>query len=181
MKAGLPKKICHQDSLYLLGAAGNYENAVLRDLVHNLKFRYIRDAAKPLGDFLIRYAGSLHIPFENYSVIPIPLSKERERTRGFNQSRLIAEPFARHFGIPLVANALYRTKNTRPQSEVHGVEERHANVSSCFAVRAPELVEKKNIILIDDVATSGATFLEAAMALKQVGARKIIALAAAKA
>ncbi len=175
------RKICHQDSPYLLGAVGNYGNEVLRYLIHNLKFRYIRDAAKPLGDFLVRYTESLHLPFENYIVIPIPLSKVRERERGFNQSRLIAEPFARHFEIPFVANALARAKNTRPQSEVRGVAERHKNMQNCFIVRAPELVERQNIVLIDDVSTSGATFLEAATTLKTAGARKIIALATAKA
>jgi len=176
-----PKKICHKNFPYLLGAATNYENEIAKNLIHSLKFQYIKAAAQPLGNLLIQYTEALSLPLKNFIVIPIPLSKKRLRGRGFNQAELIAKIFAEHFELPPETNLLVRTKNAKPQSEIKNLKERLLNVKDCFAVINQESVASKNILLIDDVITSGATLLEATAALKNAGARKIIALAVAKA
>jgi len=180
-RARLPanKKICHPDFPYILGAATDYENEAVKNLIHGLKFRFIRRAAEPLAEFLIQYIEELSLPINTLTLIPMPLGKKRERERGFNQSRLIAELVAKHFSMPLVENALLRERNTDPQSEL-SFEERSINIKDCFSIKNAEFIRGKNILLLDDVITSGATFLEASLALKAAGARKIIALAAAK-
>jgi len=174
------KKICHNSFPYLLGAAGSYGDETLKNLIHGLKFQYLKSAARPLGEILIRYTDGLGLPLEKFSVIPVPLSKKRLRERGFNQSELIAKILAEHFGLPIDASSLTRAKNTKPQSETKNLAERRENVRACFFVTHPEAVAGRNILLIDDVTTSGATLFEAASALKSAGARKILAMTVAK-
>ena len=175
------RTICHKDFPYTLGAATDFGNDIVRNVVHALKFNYAQQASNMLGEYLVRYADLLALPLEDYLVIPIPLSPRRLRERGFNQSELIANIFADHFKLPLECDMLTRIKNTKPQSETKGRQERQKNIAGAFSAHNPRLVAGRNIILIDDVTTSGATFLEAATTLKNAGAKKIIALAVARA
>jgi ComF family protein len=116
-------------------------------------------------------------------MIPIPLHPKKERERGFNQSLLIAEAL-RDFlsgSPPLISQILVRVKNTKAQAEIKDSDKRKENVRSCFAVKNPSEIKGKNIILIDDVFTSGATANEAVRTLKTAGARRILVLVLAKA
>ncbi len=178
------RKICHADAPYLLGAAGPYDDAALAALIHALKFQGIAAAAGPLADILADYvAGRLRLDLAGAIATPLPLSPKRERSRGFNQSALIARRFAATLGLPFEEHLLKRAIHRKPQSETMDILERRENVRGCFA--ADEAHARKisgaNVILVDDVVTSGTTFTEAAKALKAAGAKKIFALAAAKA
>lgn len=240
-RARLPRAIksCHPSFPYLLGAAGEYADPVLRDLIHGLKFRGVRSAAETLADILFAYVASLPLSFTpstplespvteggndatsveppvsfkgealsltgftpleispdvtsglpprlrrsgfltGFTVVPIPLHPARERARGFNQSALIARILARRLHIPSDTVSLVRVHATKPQSELEDMRERLLNVKGCFEA-PPRACEGKRILLVDDVATSGATLLDASRALKEAGARKIIALVVAKA
>lgn len=173
------RKICHLDHPYILGAATNYHEPPVEALVKSLKFGRAKNAAPLLGSFLADYFRPLGISAD-YMIVPIPLGKERLKERGFNQAELIAEAFSHKLNLPIELRALSRTKNTLPQSSIRGHRERLDNVQGAFTA-LQDLVAGKNIILVDDVTTSGATFYEATTALKSAGAKKIIALAAAKA
>ncbi|HUX36109.1 MAG TPA: ComF family protein [Candidatus Paceibacterota bacterium] len=174
------EKICHFDFPYILGAAVSYKNAAVRELVRELKFGFVRSAARPLADLLIAYSENAGLAGKDWLVIPIPLGKKRLRIRGFNQAELIANIFAEHFSINTEKGILLRKKETEPQSEIKKMDERAKNTKDCFAVAAPEKISGRNIIIVDDVSTSGSTFFEAAVSLKKAGAHKILALAAAK-
>ncbi len=179
------RNICHPDTPYIMGAAGDYRNETLRTLIHALKFGRIKGAAVPLADVLAHYFAQLPIDHRGFIVVPVPISKERMRERGFNQSALIAERFARFFGIPHEKDLLVRAVHRRPQSEVPDRDERHENVRGCYAIhpraeRRPG-TDARKVVLIDDVTTSGATFAETAGILRSAGVRKIFALAVAKA
>jgi len=174
------KALCHPDFPYILGAAASYEHNASRALVHALKFRGRRSAALPLSELLIEYAESLGTMLDGCVVVPIPLSTRRLRARGFNQSDLIARPFAERFGLEF-APLLARIRHTKPQSETRTIEERLTNLCDCFAAPRPAGVAGRSIVLVDDVVTSGTTFLEAARALRSAGARKIFALAVLRA
>ena len=175
------KKICHPKFPYILGAVSDYDNATIKSLIHGLKFNYVARAALPLSELLIRYAEPLLIIPNDALVIPVPLGAGRRRKRGFNQAELIAKPLAEHFNLSFLPKTLRRIRNTRPQSELKHLRDRRENVKGCFAVGEPEAIQGKTIILVDDVVTSGSTLYEAAWTLKAAGARKIIALVAAKA
>lgn len=112
--------------------------------------------------------------------VPVPLHQRRRRTRGFNQSELLAEYLGLYFRIPIVKQALMRIKNTRPQIELENDEERRINISGAFAVTDREAVKNKTAILVDDVVTSGATLREAAQTLRRAGARTVWAVAIAR-
>jgi ComF family protein len=185
------KKICHKDALYMLGAAGAYDDEALRELIHALKFRGMTAAAEPLADVLIAYATDLGLDLNGFAVVPVPLSKKRARMRGFNQAALIARPFARAMALPVEEHLLTRIAHRKRQSDTEDIFERRENVRGVFALQASAGVGVgvgadadgygKNVILIDDVTTSGTTFAEAAAVLKAGGAKKILALAVAKA
>jgi competence protein ComFC len=159
------RRICHPDFPYVLGAVASYEDETVKKLIHALKFQYLKAAAEPLGNLLV----------------PLPLSSQRLKKRGFNQSELIAKIFANRFLLQIQTACLVRSKNSKPQSETKSLNERRENIKGCFGVKNASVLNGRNIILIDDVTTSGATLLEAAEVLKSAGVKKIIALTIAKA
>jgi len=111
----------------------------------------------------------------------MPLSPHRARARGFNQSALIAQSLARALGALFNGHLLARIAHRKPQSDTEDIFERRKNIKGCFALFAGADVQNKKIVLVDDVTTSGTTFTEAARVLKSAGAKKILALAVAKA
>lgn len=172
------KKVCHKETQFILGAAADYENESVRDLIYALKFGGVKLAAEPLGNLIISYLKPLLA--EEIAIVPVPLGKKRMNLRGYNQAELIANTVAESLSASLI-RPLIRTKETRPQSGLRDMKLREENVSDCFAL-APEIdIKNKTMLLIDDVTTSQATFREAAKALKIGGAKKIYAVAAAKA
>ena len=179
--AGIPRKICHRDHPYLLAAATRYAHPHVRKLVHALKFRSALCAAAHLGAIMARFWSMLELRIRDPLLVPIPLGARRERERGFNQADAIAQEVGRHLRCSIASHALTRIRETAPQSLLSGAAERHGNVAGAFAVNAPPTVRGRIVLLIDDVATSGATLSEAARALRLAGARAVIALVAAKA
>lgn len=175
------KKICHKDFPYILGAASLYEDEIVRKLIYGLKFQCIKEAGVSLARILLQFARSVPVKWENFIVIPTPLSATRERTRGFNQSEIIGRFFAQQIKIPIYTDVLTRVKHTRPHSEIGDHKKRFENITGCFSVIHQEVIAKKNVVLVDDVSTSGATFTEAARTLKNAGVKNIIALAVARA
>jgi ComF family protein len=181
-RASDPPSMWLEDGSVFLGAAAPYEDPAIKKLIHRLKFDFIKSAAEPLGDLLAEYMARCDarrtMSMQDAVVIPIPLSRQRERHRGFNQSTLIAERFSKITGCSVRKDILVRNRNTKAQSETASADERAENIRNCFAVRqAPP----QKIILIDDVVTTGATFAEASRALIAAHATKILALAVARA
>lgn len=174
-------KICHQNAPYRLAAAANYDSETVKTLIWRLKFEKKPVAAGVLAEILFRHLSSFRIPFSSFLLIPIPLHPSRERQRGFNESELIAKNLASRLGLPLITRALIRLKNTPPQTETKDFETRENNMKASFAVPYPDLIKNKNIILIDDVFTSGSTMGEAVKTLKENGVKRVIALVVAKA
>lgn len=169
-------------------AATRYENPIIQKLIHHLKFNGIKSAATPLGEILAEYVLESDASYLDFiasaTIIPIPLAKKRERHRGFNQSTLIAQAWNRSMqrgnakGIVIKDHILARIRNVPPQSKTASAEERRENIRGCFGVReAPP----QNIVLLDDVVTTGSTLHEAAATLNAAGAKKILALAVANA
>ncbi len=156
-------------------AVGEYEGT-LREIIHALKYAGRLSLAKPLaaqmrvrGNDVLRSADC---------VVPVPLHWRREHQRGFNQAREIA----RHLGPPVVS-ALVRRRETRPQVELVA-DRRKANVAGAFAARRAwfrkDDIRGRNVLLIDDVSTTGATLNACARVLQERGARSVHALTAAR-
>ncbi len=102
-------------------------------------------------------------------LVPVPLHPRRLQARGFNQALLLAQAFPM---LPLAREALVRLRHTRPQVGLNP-RERRDNVQGAFAVPDQTLVKGKNILLVDDLLTTGATVQECARVLKKAGALRV--------
>lgn len=162
--------------------AGEYKNA-LKSAVWELKYGKRKELASPLGKIIFQKFKEYYPKYkpENFLIIPIPLHPKKEHSRGFNQAELIAKEFGKLSSIPLLVNSLIKISDTKTQVETKTKEERIKNLENAFSLRENILNSSKGktIILIDDVATTGATFVHASRALNKIGFSKIICLAVA--
>lgn len=167
-------------NIYAFLSPLRYGDDLARDMIHSLKYNRVYELSRDLGRVLGRYCQAFRVDFPRDAVLmPIPLHAKRARRRGFNQSELIAGHFQKYFPeIPLEIAVLKRIKNTRSQIELSR-EERAKNISKSFAVENTEKIQGRDIVLLDDVKTTGATLEEAARVLKEAGAKKIWAITAA--
>jgi ComF family protein len=163
-----------------LGAATSYDNEEIRKIIWRLKYRGRTGNAVCLAILLTDYLKNLGIKLKNYEVIPVPLSKKRERNRGYNQAQMIAKIVAANLGLPL-SPIVSKIKDTPAQAEIKDWDKRKKNLENCFAIANPKLIKDKNFIILDDVFTSGATLNEIARVLKNAGAKRILGLVVAKA
>lgn len=114
--------------------------------------------------------------FTNPLLIPIPMHKNNLKERGYNQSELIAKEIFKIDGgknFELLLNALTKIKETPHQSKLKNKTDRLKNLKGCFLANS-ELIKNRNVILIDDVITTGTTMSEATKTLKNAGAKKVI-------
>lgn len=177
--AGRTCKPCRKKTLiYASFSPFPYSDKTVKNLIHKLKYNRAKKIAIILGSELNSYFSKFaaKIP-ENFIIVPIPLYKNKRRERGFNQSELIAGCLSKNFGAinPLV---LKKIKSTPDQTELSGAE-RRVNVKGSFWVSQEEQIKNKNILIVDDVKTTGSTIEAAAEALKKSGAKKIWAITVA--
>ncbi|MBI4802242.1 MAG: ComF family protein [Elusimicrobia bacterium] len=144
-------------------------NPELRTLIHEFKYRGRRGLAGPLGLELAKaYDRYPRLKPYNFAM-PVPLFREKEKERGFNQSRLLAEVLGREKKLFMLEGAVERIRNTPSQTGLTK-KERLENMNGAFKVTRPELVKGRRVLIIDDVATTLATVSELAGRLKKAGA-----------
>jgi ComF family protein len=156
-------------------AAGAYAGA-LRDALHAFQFGGKRILARPLGDLVLEQCGGLLGPHVD-ALVAVPLTRARERERGFNQAALLASHLATASGLPDKPRWLSRRHGTRSQTELTA-DERRANVAGAFA--ASPRVAGAHVVVVDDILTTGATVGECARALRGAGARAVGVVAVAR-
>lgn len=157
-------------------AYGSYESG-LRELIHLLKYNQVRPAANVLGRMLGEAMEDLQPLFTSSEVlvVPVPLHSGKLRQRGFNQSELIAraalklKPSAR---FQLSAGSLQRRRETKSQIGLSR-HQRRENMRGAFAVAKPDEVNGREILVVDDVFTTGTTVSECARVLRRAGASKV--------
>jgi ComF family protein len=150
---------------------------VIRKAIHQLKYRNLKTISPCLAGLLADYLGSNPLPGD--ALICVPLHPRRLRERGYNQSSLLARELGRRIDLPVIENCLIRIKQAQPQVRAGDAEERRRNVADAFVCR-DEQVSGKQIILIDDVCTSGATLESCAAALKSKSAASVWGLTLAR-
>jgi ComF family protein len=150
---------------------------VIRKAIHELKYRNLKAISPCLAELLADYLKENPLPGE--ALVGVPLHPRRLRERGYNQSSLIAAELGKRIGLPVIEDCLIRVKQAQPQVKAVDVEERRRNVVDAFVCR-DERVSGKQIILIDDVCTSGATLESCAAALKNKGAKSVWGLTLAR-
>ena len=152
-------------------------DGAIRQAIHQLKYKNLRAIAVLLASLLHDYLVTNPVPGE--VLVPVPLHQKRLRERGYNQSRLLAQELGKLINLPVADDCLIRQKHTSPQTRAPTVDERRSNVVDAFACRSHRLKDKQ-VLLIDDVATSGATLDACAAALKPAGAVSVWGLVLAR-
>ncbi len=153
---------------------GSYEGP-LQKLIHLFKYGKVESLARPLSELILR---ALPRDLGVDHVIAIPMHWRKEWQRGFNQAALLAEPVARRYALKLSTN-LQRVRKTESQASLDE-QGRRTNLKNAFAVRRPQEIAGKRILLVDDVFTTGATLRVAAAVLKNAGATHVTVLTLAR-
>ena len=157
-------------------------------------FKYEGQIRKLILDYKFNEKSYLYLTFVNFllknkkifeniknydTIIPVPISKKRKKTRGYNQSLLIARKIAELTNLELMNNCLVKIKNIIEQSKLNK-EDRIQNIQGVYELKNKQLIENKNILLIDDIYTTGSTVNECSKILKQGNPKKIGILVLAK-
>jgi ComF family protein len=149
----------------------------VRQAVHQFKYKNLRSLGPPLASLLGEYLRMYPLPVQ--VLVPVPLHPRRLKERGYNQSAILAGELGKLVNIPVADDCLVRLKYILPQAQTKSAEERRYNVINAFGCRNT-LLQNKNVLLIDDVATSGATLDACAAALKSNGTLSVWGLVLAR-
>lgn len=152
-------------------------NGLIRQAVHQLKYRNLKALAKPLAKLLGDYLTTNPLPGD--ILVPVPLHPRRLRERGHNQSHLLARELSSLINLPVIDDCLTRKHHTPPQAKTSTVEERRSNVNNAFTC-VNNILQDRQVLLIDDVSTSGATLDACAAALKAAGSISVWGLVLAR-
>jgi ComF family protein len=162
-------------------AYGSYESG-LRELVHLLKFHGVKPAANVLGRMLSEAIGKLDLG-DSILVIPVPLYRGKRRQRGFNQAEMIARAAIkispRREQLQLAPDILQRTRDTHSQIGLTS-HQRRENLRGAFSVARATEVTGREVLLVDDVYTTGTTVSECARVLRRAGAAKVLVATVAR-
>jgi len=146
-------------------------DGLLQHLLHRLKYEERKDIGLYLGRQLGYDLQQINWAKGIDGIVPVPLHKEKERTRGFNQAQLIAEGISEVLQIPVITDAIARIRNTESQTQKSRAE-RLENMQSAFAVQNSNY-ENKHFLLVDDVLTTGATLEACALELLKIPGTKL--------
>ncbi len=165
---------------YLAARAALRHEGACRDLIHAFKYRGKSHLRRPLGLLTAQLLADFRQVHQPDLLIPVPLHRSRLRSRGFNQSVLLAELLAKQWQIPLQRQLLQRTRATIPQMELTRAE-RLTSLQGAFKVRDSTLISGRRIMLVDDVFTTGSTLAACATTLLQAGCEQVTAVTVAHA
>ena len=178
---GVPCAACrHATVLDQLLIAGHTDDKLLLKAVHQLKYSHARELAPTLAAWALSALARrkvLHLPTVPI-ITAVPLHKRRLRERGFNQAELLGRRFTQMMALDYSSDVLERSRHTASQVGTHSRWERLDNMRDAFTATAD--VGESDIILVDDVCTTGATLEECARALKAAGAARVIGLVLAR-
>ena len=180
MHCGKPLKIAEKefcedceekDSWYQAGRSVWLHQEPVSDALYRFKYHNRRCYAEVFAEQMYRCYGNQLKEWEIEEMIPIPLHPSRKRKRGFNQSEILAEHLAERMELPVKKRVLYRIKKTKPLKEMNG-KERWMNLQGAFGVSS-QWKPCRNVLLIDDIYTTGSTVEKAAKMLRKAGAENV--------
>jgi ComF family protein len=170
--------LCDEQAFAFARACGTYHGA-FRESVLRLKVQ---------PELPVHLRRLLHETFwllpkaqEIEAIVPVPLHPTRQQERQFNQAEIVARALARTTALPVLVSALIRTKATELHRGGMDAQARQQSLHGAFAVRAPRLLERHTILLVDDVMTTGATAHEIAQTLQANGTHNVSVLTLARA
>lgn len=154
-------------------------NDPLKEIIHQFKYCGHLSLARPLGRHLQAVYHSFPESFRSDVIIPVPLHKTRERERGFNQAAELARQLSRLTRLPVQSGWFVRTRPTKAQAGLSR-RQRRMNLKGAFQVSPCAQIANRDVLLLDDVFTTGATLNECATILKRGGCRRVNVLTVAR-
>jgi len=148
----------------------------IRNAIHDLKYKKNIVLGGTFAQYLVKLFD--HTNWSIDFVVPVPLGRERQKERGYNQAALLAQPLAQELQLLYNPNILRRIKETQSQVDL-SFAERQNNVKDAFQA-AQQDIQGKSILIIDDVTTSGSTINACADALMKVGSKSVYGLTVAR-
>ncbi len=177
------------DDLY---CSTDYNNHLIKKLIHSFKYHpFVRELSQSLSSIIISHFQLIDNKPDfypcskrakvasNYVLVPVPLEKKRIKRRGFNQAELLAQELSCFLKLAVISNCLIKIKKTLPQVNLNN-KNRKDNLKGTFCLKNKQFIKNKNILLIDDVYTTGSTLNECAKVLKKAGAKKVIGIVIAR-
>ncbi len=162
-------EICKRNFMENNGFSMFLYNSEIRDIIHKFKYNdcghYARVMGMKMGEFFIKQ--NLFCPD---FIIPVPIHWRRKMKRGYNQTEIMAKEISKICGIPVVNNLLIRKRNTVPQFGLNR-EMRIKNIEGAFAVKDSGSLEGKDVVIIDDIYTTGTTLNECIKVIKSAGVK----------
>ena len=152
---------------------------MIRSIILNYKFQEKSYLYKTIVNFLLKNEKIFEIIKTYDTIVAVPISKKRKKSRGYNQSYLIAREIAIRVGIRVENKCLFKIKNIIEQSKLNK-EERQKNIKDVYEIKNLDRLENKKILLIDDIYTTGSTVNECCKILKKANPTKIDVLTIAK-
>ena len=174
------------NSVNQLLIVADYKNPLIEKILKFLKYKFISDLERPLSVLIKKYLKWLTLDKKfnvfqaNPLLIFVPLHPRRLNWRGFNQSELLAKDIADTFQMEMASDIIERSGNAVPQADIKEREERLKNLNGIFRIKNGTKIVGIEVLLIDDICTTGATLNECAKVLKENGATKIVALVVAR-
>ena len=150
----------------------DYQDVIVKNLIHGLKYDYQTKLAAPLSDLLLEGFNEFFKDETYHAIIPTPLHPRRKRMREFNQATLLSQAIHHAHDLPILESAVLRIKHTPPQTSMKP-EQRKTNVIGVFAVNNPSAVQGAHVLVIDDVYTTGSTTNEISRMLIEAGAKHV--------
>lgn len=168
--------VVNRENFKLTCCSVSYYANIMRDLILRLKYKSDFQAGEIISQLMIKYIKKQNIRFD--LVTFIPMTKKALRKRGYNQSKFLAKLVSRHFKVPLVSCV----KKVSETGDQIGLDEysRWENLSHCFKSSAQNKFFQKEVLIIDDVITTGATAFYCAKEIYSGGCKRVIVLTAAK-
>jgi competence protein ComFC len=160
-------------------SVGRYADPVLRGLLHAYKYGGVEEAGDVVTRIFVsgaaRQASAVLAGLDQPTVIPVPMNRFSQARRGFNQVDVLARFFAADFELEFIDNLLIKRFTFRAQAQISDVRARLKNVQDSFVVQAGDSIPEE-VVLVDDVFTTGATILSCVSALRQSGVSRITVL-----
>ncbi len=153
-----------------------FYNRFIREQIREFKFHNKAYLYKPFGRIMAESLLKLGLAPDIDLIIPVPIHRSRENTRGYNQSELLARELGQRLGIDYDFKSIKKLANTKPQSSL-GPGERRENLRGSFQLVREDLVFNKKILIVDDVFTTGSTLRELAGVINQVENKGVVGLA----
>ncbi len=150
-------------------------NSPIQDLIHSVKYHHKIANGYFMGNQIALNFNDVITNWSINLIIPVPLHHLKKAERGFNQSALIAKAISKRLKIPFKSNIVKRKRYTQTQTQL-SLKERQENMLNAFNIKKKKFLNGENILVIDDVITTGATITECGKILKENGANNVYAM-----